>query len=73
MEIIECALSSRKVDPPITTFLIFVANALTFQNHNPTPDNFFKKYTLYNTKTLVQYTVILHNSYTLFLANLASS
>ena len=32
-KIIECALSSRKVDPPITTFLIFVANALTYQNH----------------------------------------
>ena len=32
-KIIECALSSRKVDPPITTFLIFVANALTNQNH----------------------------------------
>ena len=38
-KIIECALSSRKVDPPITTFLIFVANALTFKTtqHNSLP------------------------------------
>ena len=94
-KIIECALSSRKVDPPITTFLIFVANALTYQNHTtqffttlyqchekplahaykvlPKPHTKQFLTTLCNTKTPVQYKVILHNAYTLFLANLASS